>query len=175
MAQLCENSFPFEQYMRENNKSRNEVREVFAAIITMPLHCAHDRGPGKARGGRGEELVKENRRAEKETRERWDGQRNEEREIAERIFLAAEKRFREGKCNDSAGDGKKVTANKTRTEEEITADLQACARELDKVKKLKERKLARDAKKAEKGTMESPEVGAKGKAGNPKRKDGTGK
>ena len=66
LAQTCESSFPFSSFETLHNKSRAEVVEVFSAVIQMPLLAHSGRGLGAARGGLGEERVKERRGKERE-------------------------------------------------------------------------------------------------------------
>ncbi|MCJ1385166.1 hypothetical protein MMC17_008287 [Xylographa soralifera] len=68
LADAAWNNFPFAEFQEAHQKTKEEVWDVFMGVIRLPLLKIPGRGTGVARGGLGEDRMKEMRSLEKEGR-----------------------------------------------------------------------------------------------------------
>jgi len=147
MADMAERAFPFHEFMRKHNKTEKEVREVFSGVIRTPQLLQAQRGVGLARGGLGEERMKEYRVMEKEMIQNVRAEAEQEkRDEEEEERGNREKPKKEALCNDcktkKVAGGPKTIAEareaKNAKHREFTQALKVYDRMVDKERKDRE-------------------------------------
>lgn len=167
MADMALRAFPFAEYMRKHNKTEKEVREVFSGVITVPQLLHAQRGVGLARGGLGEDRMKEYRVMEKETMQNIRAEEEQEkRDDEEEERKMKEKPKQEplcAKCKTGQIAGKPSTIAEAREAKD------AAHREFTKALKAYDRIVEKDRKHREEAAK-ATETSA-----NPTRRPATSK
>ncbi|MCJ1247530.1 hypothetical protein MMC30_004744 [Trapelia coarctata] len=147
MADMAERAFPFHEFMRKHNKTEKEVREVFSGVIRTPQLLQAQRGVGLARGGLGEERMKEYRVMEKETTQNVRAEAGrEKRDDEEEEKRQKEKPKKEALCDNCK---KKKVAGGPKTIAEAREAKDAKHRELTQALKVYDKMVDNERKDRE--------------------------
>ena len=158
--------FPFRDFMEKYGKSKEEVFEVWSGVISMPVLAQSSRAAGEARGGLGEQRMKE-------YRARLHAMLAESKAEAAAADEALNKRKIEEyvKAKMEADEKKaKTPIKKPKTLAEALEQMEAANKESAKALKVYEKLKDKEEKKA-KAAAESG--GAGGDAHAPKKKRAT--